>query len=102
MIFQGCGLRRGQSRPELNPCLLRLYYQSKFATDAFNVPNGHPAVDLDVPGAQAPGYTRLDLRLDWSHIKGSPVSLGLFGLNVTNTKYIVGTDNQLNNGDVFR
>jgi iron complex outermembrane receptor protein len=73
-----------------------IYYQSKYTTDAFNVPNGSPTVDDDVPGAQAPGYTRVDLRLDWRHAMNSPISVALYGQNVTNTKYIVGTDNQLN------
>ena len=31
-----------------------VYAQSHFATDAFNVPNGNPSVDLDVPGALTP------------------------------------------------
>jgi iron complex outermembrane receptor protein len=73
-----------------------IYYQSKYTTDAYNVANGVPAVDFDVPGAQAPGYTRVDLRVDWRHIKGSPVSLAVYGQNVGNARYIVGTDNQLN------
>ena len=73
-----------------------IYLQSSFATDAFNVPNGQLAVDEDVPGATAPGYTRVDLRVDWQHIMESPVSVGLYALNALNRKYIVGTDNQLN------
>jgi iron complex outermembrane receptor protein len=73
-----------------------VYAQSHFATDAFNVPNGQPSVDLDVPGANAPGYTRVDLRLQWQHIMSSPVSAGLYALNVLDRRYITGTDNQLN------
>jgi iron complex outermembrane receptor protein len=73
-----------------------LYAQSAIATDAFNVPNGQPSVDLDVPGAHAPGYTRVDLRLQWEHIFSGPVSAGLYALNVLDRKYITGTDNQLN------
>jgi iron complex outermembrane receptor protein len=73
-----------------------IYAQSSYATDAYNVPNGFPTVDLDVPGANAPGYTRVDLRIDWRHIKGTGVSVGLYALNAFNAKYIVGTDNQLN------
>jgi iron complex outermembrane receptor protein len=73
-----------------------VYAQSRFATDAFNVPNGQPSVDLDVPGANAPGYTRVDLRLQWQHIMSSPVSAGLYALNVLDRRYITGTDNQLN------
>jgi iron complex outermembrane recepter protein len=73
-----------------------VYAQSHFATDAFNVPNGQPAVDLDVPGANAPGYTRVDLRLQWNHIMSTQVSAGLYALNVLDRRYITGTDNQLN------
>jgi iron complex outermembrane recepter protein len=73
-----------------------VYAQSRFATDAFNVPNGQPSVDLDVPGANAPGYTRVDVRLQWQHIMSSPVSAGLYALNVLDRRYITGTDNQLN------
>jgi iron complex outermembrane receptor protein len=73
-----------------------VYSQTSFATDAFNVPNGHPVVDEDVPGANAPGYTRVDLRVDWRRIMGSSVSIGVYALNALDKKYIVGTDNQLN------
>jgi iron complex outermembrane recepter protein len=73
-----------------------VYAQSRFATDAFNVPNGNPSVDLDVPGANAPGYTRVDLRLQWQHIMSSPVSAGLYAYNILDRRYITGTDNQLN------
>jgi iron complex outermembrane recepter protein len=73
-----------------------VYAQSHFATDAFNVPNGNPTVDLDVPGANAPGYTRVDLRIQWNHIMSSQVSAGLYALNVLDRRYITGTDNQLN------
>jgi iron complex outermembrane receptor protein len=73
-----------------------VYAQSHFATDAFNVPNGQPSVDLDVPGANAPGYTRVDLRIQWQHIMSSQVSAGLYALNVLDRRYITGTDNQLN------
>jgi iron complex outermembrane receptor protein len=73
-----------------------VYAQSHFATDAFNVPNGQPSVDLDVPGANAPGYTRVDLRIQWQHIMSSQVSAGLYALNVLDRRYYTGTDNQLN------
>ena len=73
-----------------------VYAQSHFATDAFNVPNGNPTVDLDVPGANAPGYTRVDLRLQWEHIMSTQVSAGIYALNVLDRRYITGTDNQLN------
>jgi iron complex outermembrane recepter protein len=73
-----------------------VYAQSRIATDAFNVPNGQPSVDLDVPGASAPGYTRVDLRVQWQHIMSSPVSAGVYAYNVLDRRYITGTDNQLN------
>jgi iron complex outermembrane recepter protein len=73
-----------------------LYAQSGIATDAFNVPNGQPSVDLDVPGANIPGYTRVDLRLQWQHIMSTRISAGLYALNVLDRRYITGTDNQLN------
>jgi iron complex outermembrane receptor protein len=73
-----------------------VYAQSRIATDAFNVPNGQPSVDLDVPGATAPGYTRVDLRVQWQHIMSSPVSAGVYAYNVLDRRYITGTDNQLN------
>ena len=73
-----------------------VYAQSHFATDAFNVPNGNLSVDLDVPGANAPGYTRVDLRLQWQHIMSSQVSAGIYAYNVLDRRYITGTDNQLN------
>jgi iron complex outermembrane receptor protein len=37
----------------------------------------------------APGYTLLDLRLDWRHVSGSRVSLAAAVTNVTNTLYRV-------------
>jgi iron complex outermembrane receptor protein len=73
-----------------------VYYQSSFATDAFNVPNGNPLVDLDVPGANLPGYTLVNFRIDWRHIYGSGVSAAFYVLNAFNAKYATGTDNQLN------
>jgi iron complex outermembrane receptor protein len=73
-----------------------LYAQSGIATDAFNVRNGTPEVDLDVPGANVGGYARVDLRLQWQHIMSSQVSAGLYALNVLDRRYITGTDNQLN------
>lgn len=73
-----------------------LYAQSGIATDAFNVPNGQPEVDLDVPGANIGGYARVDLRIQWDHIMSSQVSAGLYALNVFDKRYITGTDNQLN------
>ena len=73
-----------------------VYAQSSYATDAFNVPNGQPEVDLDVPGANVPGYTRVDLRLQWQHVMNSPLSVGLYAQNVLDRRYITGTDNQLN------
>ena len=73
-----------------------VYAQSSYATDAFNVSNGQPEVDLDVPGANVPGYTRVDLRLQWQHVMDSPFSVGLYAQNVLDRRYITGTDNQLN------
>jgi iron complex outermembrane recepter protein len=73
-----------------------LYLQTSIATDAFNVPNGEPTVDLDVPGATAPGYTRYDFRIDWQHIMDSRFSVGLYALNAFNKQYVTGDDNQLN------
>ena len=73
-----------------------IYYQSSFATDAFNVPNGNPTVDLNVPGANLPGYTLVNFRIDWKKIYGSSFSAGLYVLNAFNRTYATGTDNQLN------
>jgi iron complex outermembrane receptor protein len=73
-----------------------VYAQSSYATDAFNVSNGQPEVDLDVPGANVAGYTRVDLRLQWQHVMDSPFSVGLYAQNVLDRRYITGTDNQLN------
>jgi iron complex outermembrane receptor protein len=73
-----------------------IYYQSSFATDAFNVANGNPIVDLDVPGANLPGYTLVNFRIDWKKVYGSSFSAGLYVLNAFNRIYATGTDNQLN------
>ncbi len=73
-----------------------IYYQSSFATDAFNVANGNPLVDLDVPGANAPGYTRVDFRVDWSNVFRTHIDASFYALNAFNKKYVTGTDNQLN------
>jgi iron complex outermembrane receptor protein len=73
-----------------------IYHQSSIATDPFNVPNGFYSVDADSPGANIPGYTRVDLRADWRHIYGSSVSAALFVQNVADTKYVIGSNNQLN------
>jgi iron complex outermembrane receptor protein len=72
-------------------------YQSRIATDPFNVPNGVPTVDLDALGANlAGGYTLVNFRADWGHIYGSPLSGALYVTNAFNKNYIIGTDNQLN------
>jgi iron complex outermembrane receptor protein len=73
-----------------------IYYQSSFATDAFNVPNGNPLVDLDVPGANLPGYTLVNFRIDWKNINGSGINVGLYMLNAFDRQYATGTSNQLN------
>jgi iron complex outermembrane receptor protein len=73
-----------------------IYYQSGFATDAFNVSNGNPVVDLDVPGANLPGYTLVNFRMDWKKIFGSRFNAGFYLLNAFNRTYATGTDNQLN------
>ena len=72
-----------------------IYYQSSFATDAFNVPNGNPIVDLVVPGANLPGYTLVNFRIDLKKIAGSGFNAGLYVLNAFNRTYGTGTDNQL-------
>ena len=74
-----------------------IYYQSRIATDPFNVPNGVLNVDLDALGANlAGGYTLVNFRADWGHINGSPFSAALYITNAFNRAYIVGTDNQMN------
>ena len=74
-----------------------IYYQSSIATDPFNVPNGVPTVDLDAMGANfAKAYTRADVRADWARIYGSAFTAAIYATNVTNTEYIVGSNNQLN------
>ena len=72
-----------------------IYYQSSFASDAFNVPNGNPIVDLVVPGANLPGYTLVNFRIDLKKIAGSGFNAGVYVLNAFNRAYATGTDNQL-------
>ena len=57
---------------------------------------GNPLVDLDVPGANLPGYTLVNFRIDWKNIYGSGFNAGLYVLNAFNRQYATGTDNQLN------
>ena len=71
------------------------YYQSEIATDPANTPNGNPQVELSSQGAWIPSWDKLDLRLDWSNVLGSQVSLAAFVKNATDEEYLVGTANQL-------
>jgi iron complex outermembrane recepter protein len=73
-----------------------VYYQSMVCGDPYNVPNGNPVEELTVPDACYSGYTRLDLRADWTKMFGSGFSSALYLKNATNKLYVVGTDNQLN------
>jgi outer membrane receptor protein involved in Fe transport len=73
-----------------------IFYQSSFATGALNVPNRQALVDLDVPGANLPGYTLVNLRIDWKNTYGSGFNAGLYVRNAFDKEYATGTDNQLN------
>ncbi|ARS26940.1 TonB-dependent receptor [Sphingomonas sp. KC8] len=72
-----------------------IYYQSLIAFDPVNRPNGNPVAALSVPGATAPGYTRIDLRADWHDIMDTSLSAAIFVKNITDKTYIVGGNNQL-------
>jgi iron complex outermembrane receptor protein len=40
-----------------------------------------------------PGFTTLDLRLDWRHFAGQPIDVALYGKNVTDKRYPVSNSN---------
>ena len=42
------------------------------------------------PGAYIPGYELLNARIDWNNVAGGPISLGVFGRNLTNKIYYTG------------
>jgi iron complex outermembrane receptor protein len=46
-------------------------------------------VNLGQPGDNAPGYGLVDLRLDWNHIGGKPVDIGVYVKNLTNKVYVL-------------
>jgi iron complex outermembrane receptor protein len=73
-----------------------IYYQSSFAADAFNVPNGNPVADLLAVGANLPGYTLVNFRADWKNIYNSHFNAGLYVLNAFNRTYVTGNANTLN------
>ncbi|PIB89894.1 hypothetical protein CSW62_24910 [Caulobacter sp. FWC2] len=75
--------------------LASIYYQSGMALDPANKPNGNPAVALSAMGANVPGYTRVDLRVDWRDIRQSPVSAAFYVRNAFDKDYVVGSNNQL-------
>ena len=75
--------------------LANVYVRSAIAFDPINRANGNPIADLSPPGANGPGYTRIDLRLDWKAIMGSGFSTALFVRNASDEVYIVGSANQL-------
>ena len=76
--------------------LATIFYQSSFATDPANVPNGNPRVAQSALGANLDGYTRVDLRADWRNIYESHVSAAAYVKNVFDREYVIGTNNQLN------
>ena len=55
------------------------YYQSHMYLWDLNFNN---------PESRAPGYHLVNLRAEWSHVGGKPLSIALFGTNVFNTGYI--------------
>ena len=74
-----------------------VYYQSDFAISVNNVENGVPANDRAVPASNKPGYTRIDVRLDWQDILALPLSLALYARNIDDKVYEVGGYHQLGN-----
>jgi iron complex outermembrane receptor protein len=81
--------------------LASFYYQSSQAFYQTNRLNGVPANDLGVPGAVAPGYSLLNLRVDWQHIFGGKFGAALFVNNVSDTAYIQGDINLQGYGPSF-
>ena len=42
------------------------------------------------PNSYIPSYTLLNARIDWNNVAGGPISLGVFGRNLTNKIYYTG------------
>jgi iron complex outermembrane receptor protein len=82
----------------------RVSYQSRFFTTPFNVvePGAYAAIFGQFNqeahgGAIVPGYTLLDLRLEWNHFLGSRFDLAN-ATNLTNKTYFLGNGGTLNFG----
>lgn len=46
-------------------------------------------INVGQPGDNAPGYGLVDLRLDWNHIGGRPIDIGIYVKNLTNKVYVL-------------
>jgi outer membrane receptor protein involved in Fe transport len=72
-----------------------VFYQSDFAIDVANTPNGNPHNDASIPGSVRPGFTRLDARLEWEKVMQQPLSIAFVVRNATNKIYELGGTNNL-------
>jgi iron complex outermembrane receptor protein len=72
-----------------------LFYQSDFAADVTNTPNGNPNNDVSIPGSLRPGFARLDARLEWEKVMQLPLSIAFVVRNATNKIYQLGGTNNL-------
>ena len=70
-----------------------IYYESSEAFDQFNTPNGNVAHDSAVAGDIAPGYVRLDVRVDWAHVEQSRYGIAAYCKNLTDKDDIASISN---------
>ncbi|MET0378381.1 MAG: TonB-dependent receptor [Spongiibacteraceae bacterium] len=67
------------------------YWQSRVAG---NVVNRLAGTDIDIPGAFQSGYGLYNARITWNDIYGQPLSISLWGKNLTDTEYYTSTTTQ--------
>lgn len=67
------------------------YWQSRTAGNAINKLNG---TNIDMPGAFQSGYGLYNARLSWNDIFGQPLTVSLWGKNLTDREYYTSTSTQ--------
>src|SRR5690606_32725599 len=67
------------------------YWQSRIAGNTVNKFDG---TDIEIPGVFQSGYGLYNARISWNEVFGEPLSLSLWGRNLTDTEYFTGTSAQ--------
>jgi iron complex outermembrane receptor protein len=67
------------------------YWQSEIAGNVINKLNG---TNIDIPGAFQAGYSLYNARISWDNIFGAPLTVSLWGKNLTDTEYYAGNTTQ--------